>query len=234
LDVLTVSRLCLLRHGSATRRAVCHNQQEELAVRNAIACCGFALALVCSQQHATGGVVLTLSEVGSDVVASGSGTLNLAALNFDHEGGAFSLIGANAASIIVGPTFGESAAGYGGISGPNNFGPGFVSLKATSGFGDLFGLLGQGGTPLLTVPEGYISGSSLFGRATWTGKSFASLEVTPGKYVWTWGTGPTADSFTLQIGETATAIPEPATWGLFALIGLVVLCRRVQIVLYRR
>ena len=173
-------------------------------MRNLFACCGFALALVCSQQGAKGAVVLTLSEIGSDVVASGSGTLNLAALNFDHEGGAFSLLGANVASIIVGPTFGESAAGYGGISGPNNFGPGFVALKATSGFGDLFGLLGQGGTPLLTVPEGYTSGSALFGRATWAGKSFASLEVTPGKYVWTWGTGATADSFTLQIGVAST------------------------------
>ena len=197
-------------------------------MRNLFACCGFALALVCSQQGAKGAVVLTLSEIGSDVVASGSGTLNLAALNFDHEGGAFSLIGANAASIIVGPTFGESAAGYGGICGPNNFGPGFVSLKATSGFGDLFGLLGQGGTPLLTVPEGYTSGSSLFGRATWTGKSFASLEVTPGKYVWTWGTGATADSFTLQIGVASTGVPEPGTFGLLALTGLFVLCRRVR------
>jgi hypothetical protein len=194
-------------------------------VRKLLACCGFALAVFCSQETVRGSVVVTLSEVGSDVVASGRGTLNLAALSFQKSGGSFSFITANVASIILGPTYGAFAAGYSNISGPNNFGPGSV-LSATSGFGDLFGLLGQGGTPLLTVPAGYVSGSELLSGATWVGKSFARLGVTPDTYVWTWGTGSTADSFTLQIGGTETAIPEPGTLGLFALTGLGLMVRR--------
>ena len=197
-------------------------------MRNLLACCGFAFAVFCSQESARGSIVVTLSEVGSDVVASGSGTLNVAALSFEKSGGSFSFMTANVASIILGPTSGF-AAGYSGISGPYNFGGGGSVLSATSGFGDVFGLLGQGGTPLLTVPQDYTSGTELFGRTTWGGKNFATLGVTPGTYVWTWGTGSTADSFTLQIGGTSTATPEPGTFGLFALAGpgLMVL-RRVR------
>jgi hypothetical protein len=37
--------------------------------------------------------------------------------------------------------------------------------------------------------------------------------VTPGTYVWTWGSGANADSFTLDI--EATAVPEPSGLLLF-------------------
>ena len=48
--------------------------------------------------------------------------------------------------------------------------------------------------------------------STYDGQTFGSLFVTPGTYVWTWGTGADADSFTLQIGPAAA--PAPALSGL--------------------
>ena len=58
---------------------------------------------------------------------------------------------------------------------------------------------------------GYGSRNPLQDTSTYLNQTFSSLGVTPGTYVWTWGTGAHADSFTLQIGPAATAAPEPAT-----------------------
>ena len=61
---------------------------------------------------------------------------------------------------------------------------------------------------VLIVPRGYVSGTFLSNSATWSGKTFATLGVTPGTYVWTWGTGAN-QNFTLQIktpGPASTAI----------------------------
>ena len=58
---------------------------------------------------------------------------------------------------------------------------------------------------------GYTSDSALSDGAIYDTATFASLGVTPGTYVWTWGTG--ADQrFTLEIGTT----PLPAALPLFA------------------
>jgi hypothetical protein len=50
--------------------------------------------------------------------------------------------------------------------------------------------------------------------ATYTGQTFSSLGVTPGRYEWTWGDGAN-QNFTLVIGGT---VPEPSTWAMM-LIG---------------
>lgn len=68
------------------------------------------------------------------------------------------------------------------------------------------------------APAGYVSGSALTSSATWTATSLASLGLTPGTYLWTWGTGPTADSFTVHIGIAPPAsIPTLSEWGLLVL-----------------
>ena len=50
----------------------------------------------------------------------------------------------------------------------------------------------------LIVPRGYVSGTFLSNSATYSGKTLATLGVTPGTYVWTWGTGAN-QNFTLKI-----------------------------------
>jgi hypothetical protein len=65
--------------------------------------------------------------------------------------------------------------------------------------------------PTLFVPTGYVSGTALSATDTYSGQTFVSLGLTPGTYTWTWGTGANADSFKVQIGPAATAVPEPST-----------------------
>ena len=65
------------------------------------------------------------------------------------------------------------------------------------------------------MPEGYVSGSALSDSSTYDFASLASLDVTPGVYTWTWGSGADADSFTLIAGN----VPEPSTWAMM-LLGL--------------
>ena len=89
---------------------------------------------------------------------------------------------------------------------------------ATSGSGDFTGIVPLAGN--LHPPGGYISGDWLSGEATFAGADFEDLGLTPGTYVWSWGAGPHADTFTVQIG-----VPEPSTWAIlvvgFGGVGLV-------------
>jgi hypothetical protein len=96
----------------------------------------------------------------------------------------------------------------GPIVGPANFGSGGLTLDGT-GTGPAIGI--RSFEPDIEVPTGYVSDGPLSDTTIYDTATFASLGVTPGTYVWTWGTG--ADqSFTLEIGTT----PLPAALPLFA------------------
>ena len=77
----------------------------------------------------------------------------------------------------------------------------------------------------LRVPEGYLSGSALSETSTYLNATFASLRMTPGEYVYSWGSGEHADTFTINIvASPPPAVPEPSTWAMmligFAGLGL--------------
>ncbi len=57
------------------------------------------------------------------------------------------------------------------------------------------------GRVFISVPTGYVSGTFLSDSATYSGTTLATLGVTPGTYVWKWGTGAN-QNFTLQIPAT--------------------------------
>ena len=78
------------------------------------------------------------------------------------------------------------------------------------------------------MPLGYVSGAALSDSMTFNSATFASLGVTPGTYVWTWGTGLENQNFTLIIG--GVGVPDGgSTVSLlgFASLGLVALRRKL-------
>jgi hypothetical protein len=161
-----------------------------------------------SVRPAEAGYTVTLQQVGPDVVATGSGAINLTGLTFEYSAGANSEMRPSPATILTGPTTSSSVDLYTEPRGPTSFGTsGFFTL-ASSGSGDMVGIAtGEELHPVfLTVPSSYVSGTFLSNSATWSGKTFATLGVTPGTYVWTWGTGAN-QNFTLHIP------PAPPTPG---------------------
>jgi hypothetical protein len=171
-----------------------------------------------------------LDQLGANVVANGSGAFNLTGLTFFLPGIDFTArIRAGGGVIITGPPGGSGDVDiYTGFTGPTSFGSGFFFFPNT-GSGDIVRIDAQssfGG--LLAVPPGYVSGTALSDSMTFNNATLASLGVTPGTYVWTWGTG--ADqNFTLQIGPAG--VPDAgSTLSLLSLasLGLVALRRKLR------
>jgi PEP-CTERM motif len=173
--------------------------------------------------------VLTFSEVGSDVVASGAGSIDLDALNFSSSAAQASGIVPYTAQVITGASnalydFYEVV-----LSDPNSLGPGQGFTSANSGIGGPVGLQGplQGGAIL--VPHGYLSDEPLADNSTFTGQTFATIGLTPGSYVYSFGAGATADTFTVNVGPgLGLAVPEPGSLALFGsgLLGAIAPRRR--------
>jgi hypothetical protein len=170
---------------------------------------------------AQAGYVVTLTQEGGDVVATGMGPIDLTGLSFLGTSGSLTGVFPLGAEILSGEA--GTLDLYRGITGPGSFGSGRF-VFASSGSGDFVGILGDAGQ--LVVPSGYVSDSPLSDTATYAGQTFATLGVTPGKYEWTWGTGAN-QNFTLDIGAP---VPEPSAWALlltgFAGLGALMRSRR--------
>lgn len=125
--------------------------------------------------------VVTLEQEGANVVATGSGTLDLTGLSFNASGccGAGE-ISPNIGFVMTGEI--SSVDLYIGPAGPASFGSG--GLMGANSTGDIIGI--EGSASALWVPLGYISGSVLSDSATYYNSTLDSLGVTPGPYVWTW------------------------------------------------
>jgi hypothetical protein len=175
---------------------------------------GLLLAAVTNYVQAS--VVVDVFESGSDVVWSGSGTLNISSLTSQGSG-----------NLLAGSDFGEEfflGADPGGFPAVNFYGAtgqvtapgalfaGDLFIQPQSGSGPRFGIAIEAFNgqvdPAVTVPSGYVSGAALSATSTYTNKTIASLGLIPGSYVWTWS----GDSLTLNIGQ----VPLPAAPWLFA------------------
>jgi hypothetical protein len=173
------------------------------------------------------GFTMTLQQVGSNVVANGSGAINLTGMTKASTlFGGPSGIEADIGFILTGLPSGGTFDGYFGFTGPLSFGSGGF-LARNTGSGDFVGINALIG--FLFVPEGYVSGAALSDSMTFNNATFASLGVTPGTYAWTWGTGLPNQNFTLIIGAAGVS-DGGSTVSLLgcALLGLAALRRKLS------
>jgi hypothetical protein len=166
------------------------------------------------------GYVVTLEQEGSNVVATGSGPIDLTGLSLVVSGAITNAsVQSSLGLIITGPVVDTPIDIYTGFTGPTSFGnsPSGVGglTSASSGSGDIVEIIGEFNN--LAVPSGYVSGNPLSDNATYDNQTLASLEATPGVYEWTWGSGPN-QNFTLDV------VPEPSSLLLLALpLGFLIL-----------
>ena len=179
--------------------------------------CAASAILLITGSPAHAGYIVTLHQVGSNVVATGSGPIDLTGLTGDGSFNAITSpnISGDPASVTMGPA-GAHASTYTGsvpFSGPLTIGSG-LGTNASFGSGDPVQII----NPLfavIAVPVGYVSGTVLTSGATYSGQTFATLGVTPGTYEWTWGDGAN-QNFTLKV-VTAGVPDVGSTFGLLFL-----------------
>lgn len=156
-------------------------------------------------------LIISVLEVGADVVVSGSGSVNLTSLTLTSAGaplGALAnLMNPNDGVVISSGSTSDNSDTYSGFTPTTGFGTN-VNSGAASSIGDLFGISTQ--TNDIYLPAGYTSGSPLNGSMTFTSETYTSLGLVNGlSYQYNWGIGGTADFILIQIGEPVTPTPTP-------------------------
>jgi VPDSG-CTERM motif len=169
---------------------------------------------------------VTLEQMGANVVATGSGAINLTGLTLSFPGAiSFVQVSASLGTIETGALGvpNDFVDGYTGFAGPPSFGSGGLFFPNT-GSGDFVGI--SSFLRFLVVPQGYVSGAALSDSMTFNNETFAAMGLTPGTYVWSWGTGLPNQNFTLVIPAVSDGGSTVSLLG-FALLGLTALRRKL-------
>jgi hypothetical protein len=151
--------------------------------------------------------VIDITQVGPNVIMTGSGAIDLSGLTFFGSGplGTNGIIWPDAAEVITGGTTDVDL--YTGASGPTSMGPGAETI-ADSGSGDEFGVGDSTGTFIIFVPAGYVTDTPLSSTSTFDNTTLAKLGLTPGTYTFSWD-----GALTVNV----SSVPEPSTWAMMAL-----------------
>lgn len=177
---------------------------------------GFTLCLAALPGTSHAAVVVSVAQIGSNVVATTSGSLDPTGL--EGVGLSPTQLGVIPKTYIAtgGDPDGTQVYVYYGMQGTSSFGNSRDFVAATSGTGVSFGIEGDGRYAYVAVPKNYISGSSLAGTSLFANTTVAALGLQGGTYVFR----SARDSVTINIDVTAPipAVPEPATWAMM-LIG---------------
>jgi hypothetical protein len=154
-------------------------------------------------------LVIDINQQGSNVVATGFGTVDTSDLTPVATGAGTASVFGNSGTVVI--NSGNFVAYT--VSGPTSFGS-VGGADASSSSGSVFGLFGF--FQQMILPTGYISDSFISGTEQFNNTTIAGLELTPGTYTYTFGTGQDADSVVVNIGNVS-AVPEPSTWAMLIL-----------------
>ena len=171
------------------------------------------LAVLMSPLVANADVIITVNEVGGDVVFDVTGSLDLTGATYlGGIGYADGFIGGGANWYIASGA-GGSVDNYAMTSFDGAFGTSTAFFSGPSSvFGNDFFIWGQGGaTEQVGVQVGYSSGDAISSGMIFSGATFASLSLLTGTYNYAIPN----DTITLLIG--ASSVPEPGT---LALLGI--------------
>jgi PKD repeat protein len=187
----------------------------------ALALAGLAICLLLGASTAQAEIILNAIETTEGgVVISGGGTLNLDAweeVSFDQTATA-SVAPATGRVFVAGKAGGlffiAQYTNPSDFDGPVSFGDGTErTADRTSGDDFPFGIDPDPSGPSLSLDPSYF-GAPLLGEAKYDNTTLEELGMDVGTYVWTWGSGETADSFTLNVGtEDAGNFPPDASAG---------------------
>jgi PEP-CTERM motif len=187
------------------------------------------LGLMIGVPAAHAAFIVTIRQVGSDVVATGgsfggtggSGSLNLTGA--EPAGGAINPaeVQGSPAILFTGPAMATPKDAYHGVRlgelTPLNFGPGSLTIPADSGTGDSVGIIPANNQ--FFVPANYQSGQPLSNTSIWHNTTIDKLGLTPDIYIYVVGdiSRPfSGDRFEVDIIAPAP-VPEPAS---IALLGV--------------
>ena len=173
------------------------------------------MLLAASSAQAT--IMISASEVGSDVVftLSGSVDLNSVPSSYGSQGPNNSnLLIANAGQLFFATPGSNNGLFYSlqNFSGLSNFGAGGIFIQTATNTGSIFNFYASSAVFLLDAT--YTSGASLANTMTFPG-TFASLGMMPGTYEWSWSNNNVSDNLILNIGQS---VPEGGST--LALLGL--------------
>ena len=162
-------------------------------------------------------MLLTVEQVGADVVITGSGSIDTSGLTNPGTRNDYNNELSNI-KIFAGPATSSngSVTTWWGLVGALTIGSAssVFTPDPTSSFGQLFGIEADstpsviGGIPLLVLPQNYVSGSALSGTSRYSNKTLSQLGLTPGTQTWSVGSGAS-----LQTVQITTSVPVPAPLG---------------------
>lgn len=164
------------------------------------------------------GVIITMEESGSDVIATLSGSVDtwtgatldatnqlVSASNRLQPNGSFVFF------ATTDPNLGSSVSpvSYYEVSTyPTSFGTGTSGVSATTSTASTLLFVWGKSTQNVYIAGGYVPTTPITGVLTWQNQTFQSLGVTEGSYVWSWGNPSVSgqgDTITLNI------VPEPSS-----------------------
>lgn len=169
-----------------------------------------AAALIPAAASAT--IEVNINNVGSDVVATASGSFDLTGFTDVGSFGLDTGVRGDPGYIGTGSPSFTDVEGYSGLTGPSLFGTGGYFIADTVS-GDPFAFNADYlGAQYIFFAPGY-AGGAILSSDTWLNQSIASLGLTPGTYLYT----SASDNLIINIGQPTGAVPEPATWAMMLL-----------------